>query len=232
MRLTPEALPMLQPPIFRQTLLTSLTFGAVSAVFSAPLTAQIPNLSGYDSQTRQSMELACISDKTNGPAPYAACLNRQIASLQSSPGIPNLSGYDSQTRQSMELACISDKTNGPAPYAACLNRQIASLQGSPSIPNLSGYDSQTRQSMELACHLGQDKRTRPLRRVPEPADCFAARLAEHPESERLRKRDATSDVTVDKWRDRCTFRQWKRHGRPATGEGRLAASIRRYVVST
>jgi hypothetical protein len=62
--------------------------------------------------------------------------------------------------------------------------------------------------------------------VPEPADRFAAKLAEHPESERLRQRDATND----EWRDRCTFRQWKRHGRPAAGEGRLAASIRRFVV--
>jgi hypothetical protein len=35
------------------------------------------------------MELACISDKTNGPAAYGACLNRQIASLQGSPTIPN-----------------------------------------------------------------------------------------------------------------------------------------------
>jgi hypothetical protein len=111
----------------------------------------IPSLSGYDRETRQAMELACISDKTNGPAAYGACLNRQIASLQSSPGIPSLSGYDRETRQAMELACISDKTNGPAAYGACLNRQIASLQSSPGIPSLSGYDRETRQAMELAC---------------------------------------------------------------------------------
>ena len=76
------------------------------------------------------MELACISEKVNGPVAYGACLNRQIASLQSSPGIPSLGGYDRETRQSMELACISEKGNGPVAYGACLNRQIASLQDS------------------------------------------------------------------------------------------------------
>src|SRR5581483_1162591 len=88
------------------TLLTSLAFGAVLAVFSAPLTAQttrdlpttIPDLSGYDSETRQLIELACVSHKVLGPVLYSKCLNAQIASLQRSPGIPDLSGYDSKTR--------------------------------------------------------------------------------------------------------------------------------------
>jgi hypothetical protein len=90
----------------------------------------IPNLSSYDRETRQSMELACISEKVNGPVAYGECLKRQIASLQSSPGIPSLGGYDRETRQSMELACISEKVNGPVAYGACLNRQIASTQDS------------------------------------------------------------------------------------------------------
>jgi hypothetical protein len=71
-------------------LLTSLAFGAVLAVFSAPLNAQttqnlpktIPNLSGYDSETQRTMELACISERGRGPVAYGACLNRQIASLK------------------------------------------------------------------------------------------------------------------------------------------------------
>lgn len=51
------------------------------------------------------MELACITERSNGPVAYGTCLNRQIASLQGSPGIskrspgiPNLSGHDSETR--------------------------------------------------------------------------------------------------------------------------------------
>ena len=91
------------------------------------LPTSIPNLSDYDDVTRQSMELACIGDKTRGPVPYGACLDQQIASLQRSSGIPKLTGYDDVTRQSMELACIGDKTKGPAPYAACLRMQIESL---------------------------------------------------------------------------------------------------------
>ena len=154
MQFTPQALPILQRRIVQLTLLTSLVFGAASTVFSTPLTAEtqqdlpttIANLSGYDSETRQSMELACISQKTKGPAAYAACLNQQIASMQGSPGIPSLSGYDNETRQSMELACISKKTNGPVAYATCLNQQIASLHGSPGIPNLSGHENDTPQT--------------------------------------------------------------------------------------
>jgi len=42
----------------------------------------IPNLSGYDSETRRTIELACVRERTKGPVAYGACLNRQIASLQ------------------------------------------------------------------------------------------------------------------------------------------------------
>ncbi|SOZ17163.1 surface-adhesin E family protein [Cupriavidus taiwanensis] len=115
------------------------------------LPASIPNLSNYDNETRRTIELACISERSNGPVAYGACLNRQIAALQGSPGIPNLSGYDNEVRRTMELACISERSNGPVAYGACLNYQIASLQGSPGIPNLSGYDNETRRTMELAC---------------------------------------------------------------------------------
>ena len=84
MRLTPEVLPFLQLRSCQLTLLTSLAFGAVLAVFSAPLTAQttqdlpktIPDLSGYDSETRLTIQIACVSEKTQGPVAYGACLNR------------------------------------------------------------------------------------------------------------------------------------------------------------
>ena len=81
------------------------------------------------------MELACTVERGSGPVAYGTCLNRQIASLQRSPGIPNLSGYDSETRHTMELACTVERGNGPVAYGTCLNRQIASLQRSPGIPN-------------------------------------------------------------------------------------------------
>lgn len=136
----------------RAVLVASIVLGAsLAAEAQQDSPGAVPNLGGYDSDTRQSMELACISQKMKGPAAYAACLNQQIASLQGSPGIPNLNGYDGDTRQSMELACISQKTKGPAAYTVCLNQQIDSLKRSPAIPSLSGYDSDTRQSMELAC---------------------------------------------------------------------------------
>ena len=136
----------------RAALVASSALGAsLAAEAQQGSPAAVPNLGGYDSDTRQSMELACISQKMRGPAAYAACLNQQIASLQGLPGVPNLNGYDSDTRQSIELACISQKTRGPAAYTVCLNQQIDSLKRSPAIPSLNRYDSDTRQSMELAC---------------------------------------------------------------------------------
>ena len=136
MRQKLDLLSMLQLRSCQLALLTSLAFGAVLAVFSAPLTAQttqdlpktIPSLSGYDSETRLTIQIACVSEKTQGPVAYGACLNRQIASLQRSPGIPSLSGYDSQTQQTIELACVSERMHGPVAYGACLNRHIASLR--------------------------------------------------------------------------------------------------------
>ena len=136
MRFTPEVLSILWLRTVPLTLFTMLAFVVVSTVFSVPLTAQtqrnlpttVPSLSRYDSETRQSMELACVSQNVKGPVAYGACLNQQIASLQSSPGIPSLSGYDSETRRTIEIACVSERVNGPAVYGACLNRQIASLQ--------------------------------------------------------------------------------------------------------
>ena len=110
-----------------------------TACFHQPTTAQakqdlptsIPNLSGYDDETRQTMELACVTERTKGPVAYGACLNRQIASLQNSPGIPNLSRYDDETRQTMELACATERTKGPVAYGACLRKHMESLRTLP-----------------------------------------------------------------------------------------------------
>jgi hypothetical protein len=44
-------------------------------------------------ETRQSIDLACISQKVDGPVAYRACLNQQIASLQRS------AGHDAETQQ-------------------------------------------------------------------------------------------------------------------------------------
>ena len=96
-------------------LLTSLAFGAVLAVFSAPLTAQttqnspgIPNLKGYDSDTRGMMELACLSEMRNGPAAYRECLNEQVASL---------TRYESEVRRKTSPASKSGGTSRNSPAA-------------------------------------------------------------------------------------------------------------------
>src|SRR3989441_189391 len=87
----------------------------------------IPSLSGLDDETRQSIELACITQKGQGPVAYGRCLNKQINALRGSPGIPSLSGLDDATRQSIELACITQKGQGPAAYGECLRTQLRSI---------------------------------------------------------------------------------------------------------
>ncbi len=117
----------------------------------------IPSLTGYDTVTRQSIEMACIVKKSDGPVAYGTCLDRQISSLQGSSGIPSLAGYDRDTRQSIELACIVKKSDGPVAYGACLNQQIASLKGSSSNSSPSGTEGDMRRA-ELATSTGSDAR--------------------------------------------------------------------------
>lgn len=93
----------------------------ISALRASP---GIPSLSGFDSATRQSIQLACTVQKSGGPAAYAGCLNGQISALRDSPGIPSLSGVDGATRQSIELACIAQKSDGPVAYGSCLRAQL------------------------------------------------------------------------------------------------------------
>ena len=154
MRFVPHVLAILRLGIVQLALVTWLALGApLAAEAQQNVPPTIPDLSGYDSETRQSIELACILKKSNGPVAYGTCLSQQIDSLRSSPGIPSLNDYDSETRQSIELACVLKKSAGPVAYGACLKRQISSLQGLPGIPSLSGFDNETRQSIEVACVL-------------------------------------------------------------------------------
>ena len=87
----------------------------------------IPSLAGLDDATRQSIQLACITQKGEGPVAYGRCLNEQIDALRSSPGIPSLSGLDDATRQSIELACVTQNTQGPVAYGKCLRAQLRSI---------------------------------------------------------------------------------------------------------
>jgi hypothetical protein len=86
-----------------------------------------PDISGFDKQIRESIELACGVQYANGPAAYAECLRKQIDALRGSPGIPSLSGLDAATRESIELACGVQYGNGPAAYAECLRAQLQSI---------------------------------------------------------------------------------------------------------
>jgi len=51
----------------------------------APVPTGIPSLSSLDDPTRQSIELACMMQKTQGPVAYGECLRAQLRSIGIQP---------------------------------------------------------------------------------------------------------------------------------------------------
>jgi len=90
------------------------------------------DLSGLSWDDRQSIEIACINAKAEGPATYHNCLNTQLRALAGlePPKISDLSWDD---RQSIEIACINAKAEGPATYHNCISAQLHALGVSRSI---------------------------------------------------------------------------------------------------
>ncbi len=103
----------------------------------------------------QSMELACLLAKTDGPGSYNQCLATQRASFAGAPPRPNLTELDYEDRQSLELACLLAKSDGPASYVQCQHRQVQSLSTAPARPILSGLTYAEQQSLDLACILAK-----------------------------------------------------------------------------
>jgi hypothetical protein len=60
---------------------------------------QQPNLSGLNSDDRNSIDLACVIAKGDGPAAYHACLQKQLRAMSGS-SLPDLSGSNSDNRTS------------------------------------------------------------------------------------------------------------------------------------
>jgi hypothetical protein len=112
---------------FRLNLAFTLSAAFVVCSPTLAVAQGVPDLSGFDDTTRQSIELACGIQESKGPVAYGACLNKQINALRASPGIPSLSGIDTATRQSIELACGMQESKGPVVYGKCLRAQLNSI---------------------------------------------------------------------------------------------------------
>ena len=108
-------------------ILKYVVIALVTSLSPALVHGQMPDLSQLDSDTRSSIELACIGTKGDGPAPYRACVEKQLAGSAGSGPPPDLSQLDSDTRSSIQLACIGSKADGPAPYRDCVAQQLASI---------------------------------------------------------------------------------------------------------
>ena len=75
----------------------------------------IPDLSGYDDETRRTMELACVLKRSDGPAAYGRCLDQQIESLRGSSGVPYLSSHGDET----PLTAVDDDAKILTPDEFC-----------------------------------------------------------------------------------------------------------------
>jgi hypothetical protein len=74
--------------VSRSWLLAASFMSFTACVHQAPIAeatraspTSIPDLSGYDDETRRTIELACLAERTEGPVAYGACLRSHIEAL-------------------------------------------------------------------------------------------------------------------------------------------------------
>jgi hypothetical protein len=70
---------------FRITLVITLAAALVVGKHAFAVAQGVPDLSRLDNATRQSIELACIMEQSNGPAAYGGCLRAQLRSIGIQP---------------------------------------------------------------------------------------------------------------------------------------------------
>jgi hypothetical protein len=62
-----------------------ITLTAAFALCKGAVAQGVPDRSHFDDATRQSIELACITQKTDGPVAYGGCLRAQLQSIGVQP---------------------------------------------------------------------------------------------------------------------------------------------------
>ena len=74
--------------------LLSIILGTLCLLVADALAQSIPDMSNLDYETKSSIELACVSQYGQGPAPYSRCVRKQLASIGisvgSKPSPPNI----------------------------------------------------------------------------------------------------------------------------------------------
>ena len=115
------------PPLLLALLVACSRYSPLAAQSPVSATPGVPSLDSLDLTTRQSIQLACSTEMTQGPVAYGRCLNKQLDALRRAPGIPSLDGLDMTTRQSIQLACSTEMTQGPVAYGKCLRSQLLSI---------------------------------------------------------------------------------------------------------
>jgi hypothetical protein len=74
------------PARLRISLVSTLTAAFVVCKHTLAVAQGVPDLSRLDAETRQSIELACITQKSDGPVAYGECLRAQLHSIGIQPG--------------------------------------------------------------------------------------------------------------------------------------------------
>jgi hypothetical protein len=99
----------------------------LTSIFLSPQARASADLSGLSSDDWQSIETACIMERTNGPVAYNNCVQNQLKSLGNGRAA-DLSGLSSDDRQSIETACIMERTSGPVAYNNCVQNQLIEVR--------------------------------------------------------------------------------------------------------
>ena len=138
----------LQPVATDDSAMESSSYDPESSSYSDQESLRQESLS-YDE--RSSVELACITVKSRGPAAYGGCVSDQLRRLADAPRTPSTAGLSYDEKSAIELACITTKSRGPAEYNRCLVGQIDALADAPRQPSLAGLSYNEKSAIELAC---------------------------------------------------------------------------------
>jgi len=85
------------------------------------------DLSSLSRDDEVNIEMACVSERSNGPVAYNSCVANQIKLLGNGKAA-DLSGLSRDDEVNIEMACVSERSNGPVAYNKCVHKHLSSLE--------------------------------------------------------------------------------------------------------
>ncbi len=137
----------------------------------SPKAAPRLQLKDLTAKEQSAVGMSCISAHSAGPATYDACIDEQLASLQSGPRLPNIAALERDEQSSLEMACIGAHSRGVVAYNQCVTQQLHDYESGPPRADLSRLTQSERSSLQMACIGAHSRGPRAQN------ECFAQQLA-------------------------------------------------------